>query len=234
MSTSGLVIRPPGRLVKSPMALKDNLKTARKAKGWSQSDLAREAGVSQQLISQIENGLESAGKDMLPTIAAALGIEVTDLDRDYWRDHPIVRAVTSGSLVRNDAPSAVVLPLFGSVRGGRAEMILGNTEIGSERHPLEGVRDAYAVYVVGESMEPLFAEGDRLLVNPHAPATANADVILKSELRETGDRFAMVKRLIRVAQNDWHLKQFNPVETFKISRGEYPVCHVIVGKYSKR
>lgn len=215
------------------MALKDNLKTARKAKGWSQETLAKEAGVSQQVISQIENGVESAGKDTIPTIAAALGIEVTDLDADYWNGHPALKVVRAKVEERRDPPTAVILPLFAAARGGKAEMVLENNPIGIERHPLEGVRDAYAVYVLGESMEPVFRQGDHLLVNPHIPPTAGVDVILQTEPLETGERYAMVKRLVRPGRNDWRLQQFNPAKEFTVSRADYPDCHVIVGKYSR-
>lgn len=217
------------------MALKDNLKTARKAKGWSQADLAREAGASQQLISQIENGVPSAGKDQLPSIAAALGIEVTDLDRDFWNSHPALKVVRAKVEERRDTPppASVALPLYAAVRGGHAEMVLENNPIGIERHPLEGVRDAYAVYVVGESMEPVFRQGDQLLVNPHIPPSPGVDVILQSETLETGERYAMVKRLVRPGHNEWRLKQFNPAKEFTVPRAAYPECHVIVGKYSR-
>lgn len=215
------------------MSLKDNLKTARKAKGWSQPELAREAGVSQQLISQIENGVPSAGKDMLPTIAAALGIEVTDLDPNFWKMHPNPAARSVANSVRQPKPASAV-PLYASARGGIGEMVLMDSEVGPERFPLEGVRDAYAVYVVGDSMEPLFEQGDRVLVNPHKPPSAGSDVILQTDVNHHGERFAMVKRLVRGGGEQWELEQFNPPKRFKLPRKDWPTCHVIVGKYSRR
>jgi transcriptional regulator with XRE-family HTH domain len=58
--------------------LKERVKSLRKAKGWSQIRLAKEAKVSQQAIGKIETGkaLESR---KLPQIAAALGVTAEEL-----------------------------------------------------------------------------------------------------------------------------------------------------------
>ncbi len=218
------------------MAVKDTLRTARKAHGWSQTELAERAGVSQQLISQIEKGDAGAGKESLPLIATALGMPVEDIDPDYWTEHPRVRGIQEAAKAATPAARGIgELPLHASARGGDGEMVIGDSLIGSERHPLDGVPDAYAIYVVGDSMEPLFEQGDRILVNPHAPPAAGADVVLQTgQATETGERHAMVKRLLRSGSTEWQLEQFNPAKRFKVKRAQWPTCHVIVGKYSRR
>ena len=55
----------------SPIALR--LPELRKARGWSQSELARRAGVSQSVISRLENGvIESVSFTNLERLAGAL------------------------------------------------------------------------------------------------------------------------------------------------------------------
>lgn len=234
-STSYLVSHATSALVICGMALKDNLIRARKAAGLSQPMLSKLSGVSQQLISQIETGVAGAGKDGLPAIAAALKIDVTELQPDYWERHPVFRAAQSirdelGSTRGGGSP---LLPLFAAVRGGEAELVLGTEAMELVSSPLDNVRGAYLVYVVGESMEPLFEPGDQVLVNPNPPPRPGSDVILQTSI-ENGERHAMVKRLIRVGADEWQLEQFNPSKRFKVSRKEWPTCHLIVGKYSRR
>lgn len=51
---------------------------ARSAKGWSQDDLARRAGVSQGTIGHLESGRNTSSRK-LPDIAQALGMSVEEL-----------------------------------------------------------------------------------------------------------------------------------------------------------
>lgn len=54
-------------------SLKDRMKQARRAAGLTQAQLAKDASVSQQLISQLETG-RAEGSTEIPTIAAILGV----------------------------------------------------------------------------------------------------------------------------------------------------------------
>lgn len=68
--------------------LKDRVKTLRKAKGWSQKELAAEAKVSQQAIGKIETG-KSQETRKLPQIAAALGVSAEELtDKKIAKKQP--------------------------------------------------------------------------------------------------------------------------------------------------
>lgn len=58
------------------------LVAARNAKEWSQPDLAKAAGCSQQLIAALERGTTRTTK-FLPKIAAALEVEPGALDSDW-------------------------------------------------------------------------------------------------------------------------------------------------------
>lgn len=62
--------------------LAENLKRIREDKGWSQVKLAQASGVSQQLISQIENGKNTKTKE-LPELAKALHVTVAELDENF-------------------------------------------------------------------------------------------------------------------------------------------------------
>ena len=60
------------------MLLSQKVRDLRQAKGWSQEQLAKKAGVSQQLITKIETGKVTESRK-LPGIAAALDLTVEQL-----------------------------------------------------------------------------------------------------------------------------------------------------------
>lgn len=123
------------------MHLGHSVREAREAKGWSQADLAKRAGTSQQNIDRIERS-EVVHSRALPAILIALGLSVN--------------LVEKGKTV----------PLLGYVGAG-AELFTFDTLGGDE--PLEevdrpqGATDTtVAVQVRGDSMKPAYRDGDIL------------------------------------------------------------------------
>lgn len=56
-----------------------NLKALRQARGWSQTRLARESGVSQTYISDLEAGKSAPTLPLAKRLAVALGVTMDDL-----------------------------------------------------------------------------------------------------------------------------------------------------------
>jgi transcriptional regulator with XRE-family HTH domain len=56
-----------------------NVKHLRRAKGWTQSDLATEANVRQALISEIEKGVANPTMRTIAKLAHALDVDPVDL-----------------------------------------------------------------------------------------------------------------------------------------------------------
>jgi transcriptional regulator with XRE-family HTH domain len=59
--------------------LAKNVRRLRRARGWTQYDLAEAANVRQALISQIENGAANPTLETLERLAAAFGAKLADL-----------------------------------------------------------------------------------------------------------------------------------------------------------
>jgi transcriptional regulator with XRE-family HTH domain len=97
---------------------------------------------------------------------------------------------------------------------------------------LVGVRDAFACYVVGESMFPAYEHGNLLLVNPAVPPTAGDDCLLIQEASD-GSRYALIKRLVRFNSTSWTVKQWNPDKTFSLPRKEWQRAMLVIGKYNR-
>lgn len=57
----------------------EQIKIARKNKGWTQEQLASAIGVKRSVISKYENGTISPSADMLKSIASALDVDVVSL-----------------------------------------------------------------------------------------------------------------------------------------------------------
>lgn len=90
----------------------------------------------------------------------------------------------------------------------------------------------YALYVVGDSMEPRFESGDLLIVDPNRPPAIMDYVVVqlapdKVEADTAGQdavKSSLVKRLVRRTADHIFLEQFNPRVTFKIAREQ--VAHI--------
>ncbi len=67
------------------MGIPENIKALRTARKMSQTSLAKKAGLSQQLFSQLENGKNRTTK-YLPQIARALNVSIHDIDPTFGPD----------------------------------------------------------------------------------------------------------------------------------------------------
>jgi transcriptional regulator with XRE-family HTH domain len=97
---------------------------------------------------------------------------------------------------------------------------------------LVGVRDAFACYVVGDSMVPAYEPGNLLLVNPAVPPAPGDDCLFVQEAAD-GDRYALIKRLVRFNSTSWTVKQWNPDKTFNLPRREWQKALPVIGKYNR-
>jgi transcriptional regulator with XRE-family HTH domain len=57
----------------------DKVRDMRKGRGWSQQELADQAGISMQTVSNLETGRHVPGIATLSKIAGALGVPLPDL-----------------------------------------------------------------------------------------------------------------------------------------------------------
>lgn len=211
---------------------------ARKVKGLSQAELAVAAKVSQQLVASIETGATRTTKFLL-RLAAALDVPPGQLDADWAHVAPSEGPATGGGVPGSASPVGQRdLPVHSSAEGGEGFIIVTTDAVDwLPRPPLVAhVRKAYGLYITGESMVPEFEAGDIALVNPHLPVIPDTTCILYGRAGEDEVR-ATIKRLRRKTGETWYLKQWNPPDgmkaDFTLSRKEWPICHRVVGKYSR-
>lgn len=194
------------------MGIGSNVRAFRKAKEWSQAELAEASGVSQQLISQIERDVNESTRE-LPALARALGVRAADIDPAFRDDQ--VNEVRSADIplpAVRDLPRDI--PVLGTAAGSdhaRGAFQLSAEAVDYVRRPpaLATSLTAYALYVEGDSMSPKFEPGDLIYVNPSRPARPG-DFVVIEEMLGDGERRGFVKLYVK-RSGSWHIvRQFNP------------------------
>ena len=230
--------------------LGERVKTERRARGWSQAELARrvsKAGyqITQGGIAQIERRGETEPKSIVQ-LAQALGVSVTWLQSTRGEK---TAGVSADDLQLSMLPSAgragarpgaipeprQALQVFASAQGGEeGAMTLSNEPVAwlPRDARLEGIEDAYGCFVSGDSMEPAYEKGNILLVNPRAAVNPGDDVVFMRE-DKSGTRYVLIKRLVRKNETSWTVKQYNPPKTFSLSRKDWRKAHLVIGKYNR-
>jgi phage repressor protein C with HTH and peptisase S24 domain len=136
---------------------------------------------------------------------------------------------------RAAAPGVADLPVYASAEGGPSGMMVTYDPVDWLVRPdaLQNVRDAFAVYVIGESMEPRYEQGDMILVHPTKPPKRDDDVLLLSE-QSDGAFAALVKRLVRWDSNSWTVRQYNPMKEYELPRATWQRAHAVLGRFNRR
>ena len=133
---------------------------------------------------------------------------------------------------RSAPMGALDLPVYASAQGGPDGMLVGYDPIEwiERPAPLAGVPNAFAMYVVNDSMEPRFRQGDLLLIHPQRPVRKGNDVLVVT-LSDTDDHEAFIKELVSVDPEQVTLRQLNPEKTFTIPRSKVSGLNLVVGVY---
>jgi phage repressor protein C with HTH and peptisase S24 domain len=133
--------------------------------------------------------------------------------------------------VGGPARFAAAIPAYGQAVGGKdGEFILNGNRIVDILAPpsLMGVPDAYAVYVVGDSMEPRYFAGEAVFVNPRLPVRRGDFVVAQIAVEEGEPPHAYIKRFVAREARVLRLEQFNPRKTLEFPIGRVISVHRII------
>jgi phage repressor protein C with HTH and peptisase S24 domain len=202
----------------------DRVRERRLALKLSQPQLAgRAGGISYQAIQQLEAG---GGTKHLVAIARALGVSAEWL-QDGSGPAP------SGRISPTRAALGEKLKVLGMAECGADGWSLWNGDVidmVDRPAALAGVPSAYAVYVVGASMEPRYFPGELVMIHPGKPVTLGAFVLVQKTPRHEGDPpLAVIKRLVKRTGSKVTLEQFNPHKNFDIKSDDIVSIHRVVG-----
>ncbi len=124
------------------------------------------------------------------------------------------------------------LPILGRPMAGKegAMNFSSNEPIDHTDAPaaIADVPDAYAVYVTGDSMEPVYSPGTVLCVHPYLPPKRGDDVVIQLSRDDGSTIEGYVKRFISMDDKVLKLRQFNPDTTLRYPRAQVIAVHTVV------
>lgn len=189
------------------MPIAQNLRRLRKEAKLSQEALAKKAGVSQQLISQIERGENSTTKE-IADLSRALGVAVDAIDENFKN---VVEATGSVIGVKG-------LIGAGGVIETSSEQIADGDSLYQIEVPFSVPEDAIAFEVRGVSMWPRYDDGDVIVCHRQ---TVDPDPLIGWEAAvgtPEGDRY--LKRLLKGSKKGhYRLESHNapPMDDVKLA-----------------
>lgn len=174
--------------------------------GMTASALARRAGLDPTTFNKSKR-VTREGKPRWPsTESVAKVLEATGASLAQLLGHidPTLRPVATAK------PGANTIPLIGSAQAGASGYFddAGYPCGGAwDEIPFPGTGDphAYALEVSGDSMEPLYRDGDMVIVSPAASVRRGDRVVVKTVEGEV-----MVKQLLRQTAKRIDLASLNP------------------------
>jgi phage repressor protein C with HTH and peptisase S24 domain len=201
--------------------------------GLSLSGASREVGRNHAYLQQfLERGIPAELPEKLrPKLAALLKVDESQLRHNEQAppltgSQPASPTVASGSdgpptgMALTRAPELTTMshdmPIYGVTRCGKGEGDFRfNGEVAGQtlRPPgLRGMKDAFCLYVQGESMSPWRNEGDRVFINPARPARIGDHVVIEVKPEHDGEPgVAWLKKLAgRSPDGTLVLAQYNP------------------------
>lgn len=209
----------------------NRLKELRKWRDWRIEDAAEAFGYSYGGYTKLE------ARPHLSTKVVQKAAEIYDVPPTVvMGDQPIVGAYGDEPNTADLPPvnarggrpvdlmgSGEKLPVYGQARGGDdGEFVLNGNKLADILAPpiLRGVRDAYAVYVVGESMEPRYFAGEAVYVHPHLPVRRENFVVIQVLAGPGEPHHGFIKQYIGKDGGTIRLRQFNPdkIVTFPADR----------------
>lgn len=206
--------------------------------GRTQADLARHLGLDASAVTRLLKGERQAKAAEAAALAAFLGCGLDEV-------LPALTGVAPAGPVPADAFAARPvdvpqpaemprsLPVYGAAIGGAdgAFEMNGATHDFTARPPqLQGVRNAYGVYVTGESMQPMFQPGWLLHVNPIRPLTPGCGMVVQIRPDDPhGLPLCYVKEFVRRGGGRLVARQYNPASEIEWPLERVLAAHRVVG-----
>ena len=198
--------------------------------GLTQRGLAERMGVNPAAVNRMLYGRRNIMADELPIIEEYIGIAL-DLGRpqpvgEYRQDSrpggrgfsDIRRAELEGREPGN-FPLPAPVPVY---RNRRTDDVID----WAVRHPHQfAVRDAYALYVDTEDMQPRYFRGELVYVHPAKPVMTGSDCVL-----EHSDGRVLLRRLVQKGADKVVVQQFNPARLEEFPASDVRALCSIVGR----
>ncbi len=192
----------------------NNLAAIRAKARISQKEAAKQVGVSQPEYGRMELGRRQIGHHIE---AICKTFNVTE---DEVFEAPAPAELRNVDAVLSDSR----LPVFG--RPGFGKQLRWTDEAQKmilKPQDLEGIKEAYAVVMPNDSMNPRCQGGDTLYVDP-SHVTKNGDLVL---VAQKGSDLRDIVQLASKDANAWTFERFDPAEKFTIEIDQLESVHPV-------
>jgi phage repressor protein C with HTH and peptisase S24 domain len=193
--------------------------------GLSLSELSLRAGKNHAYFQQfIKRGIP----DRLPEEVRGLVAGILRVDESQLKmvgKKSTAPVIPPNAEISGEVQLATRIPVYGQAVGGRdGEFILNGNQVADILAPpsLSRIAGAYAVYVVGDSMEPRYFAGEMVFVNPRLPISKGAFVVAQIAIGDDEIPHAYVKRFVSSDARRLRLEQYNPSKIL-----EFPAASVV-------
>ncbi len=196
-----------------------------KRPGKTQRGLAATLGLDPAAISRILVGERKIQLHEVPKIRDYFANTMLSPEPPLQNVTPLTKVTPNNN---ND-----LLEVMGMAEGGPDGWNLWNGDIIERIHRPDNLLDvpnAYAVYVVGRSMEPRYRHGEKAHIHPGKPVQPGDYVLVQRKPAHDGEPpLAVIKRLVRRTGAKLVLCQLNPEKEIEIPSSEVVSVHRIVG-----
>lgn len=198
--------------------------------GKSKSGLARAIGRSPSAITDLLSGSRQLKASEIPTIAAYLEVAPSEalLPNDAPPTPP-ANATIRGPIDLSATRERI--PVYGQAIGGPdGRFVFNGNRIDDVFAPpmLRNVRDAYAVFVVGESMEPRYRAGEIAYIHPHLPVRRGDFVVVQIRGDDGDAPSGYIKEFVSKGGGVLRLHQLNPPSEMEFAESDVVSVHKII------
>jgi phage repressor protein C with HTH and peptisase S24 domain len=195
-------------------------------KGLSASGLAKKSGLDPTTFNPSKRTMPDGRPRWPSTESVAKVLNATGASLEMFTSF-----VTGTKLASGHAPRAAHkrIPLIGLAQAGSAGFFddAGYPVGGSWDEvslPEVGDQNAYALEISGDSMEPVYRDGDMVIVSPAAPVRRGDRVVVRTEKGEV-----MAKQLVRRSARKLELRSLNPAHPdYSFDLGDVTWMHRII------
>jgi len=203
----------------------NRIREFRSVRGWSLQQLADASGTSKSQIDKLEKGERRLTVDWMVRLAKPLACD----PRDLMGDAPGAakfQKIRFGEKIPANANT--LIPVRGAARGGgKQEMFLSDGPIDHVPRPyyLTHAKDAYAIYVVGDSMVPMYRPRQLLFINPYKPPSPGSGVVVIDKKGAV-----LIKEFVRQKPNGVVLREYQPKQRdFTLDQSDIVTLHAVAG-----
>ncbi|HBM91320.1 MAG TPA: hypothetical protein DD400_05550 [Rhodospirillaceae bacterium] len=200
----------------------NHIREYRAARDWSLQKLADACQTSKSQIDKLEKGQRRLTVEWMVRLAKPLGCD----PRDLLLAPTLASAAHKNMQAANVEKPPETLPIRRLTHHEDDTFTLGE-EIDRTPKPsfLVHTQDAYAVYVTGKAMAPMFRAGQLLFINPHKPPALESGVIV---IEKKGHVY--LKAFAGRTKKSLRLHAFQPEKTeILVKESDVKEIHTIVG-----